>query len=215
MRRHEVDYALYLVTDPGLLEGRDVVEVAGRAIDGGVTVIQHRDKAATDERYLETARRLCDLCRDRGVTFIVNDRVHLVAELDADGVHVGQEDMALAQARAGLGPDRIIGVSVSTVDEAVDAQRGGADYLGISPVFSSPMKTDAADETGLMGLRRIREAVRIPLVGIGSLDVTNAADVIRNGADGVAVIRAILAEPDPLEAARRLVEQVRAGRSHR
>jgi thiamine-phosphate pyrophosphorylase len=210
---HEPDYSLYLVTDPGLLAGRDPVDVVGRAIDGGVTVVQHRDKDAPDGDYLSAAAPLRALCARRGVAFIVNDRVHLVRDLGADGVHVGQKDMALAGARRLLPSGAVIGVSVSTVAEALEAEAGGATYLGVSPVFGSPMKTDAPAETGLDGLRAIRRAVTIPLVGIGSIDETNAALVVGAGADGVAVIRAILAAPDPAPAARVLREQIRKGLS--
>jgi len=208
-----LDLSVYLVTDPRLLAGRDRVDVVARAIDGGATVVQYRDKDASDEIFLEAGAPVARLCRDRGVAFIVNDRVHLVSALQADGVHVGQGDAALGEARRILGPGSIIGVSVSTVDEAVAAESGGADYLGVSPVFDTPSKIDTPAATGLDGLRRIRAAVRIPLVGIGGVDATNAAEVVAAGADGVAVIRAILAAPDPCEAARTLLGIVRDGRA--
>jgi thiamine-phosphate pyrophosphorylase len=215
VKKSDVDYSVYLVTDPRLLADRDPLEVIGRAIEGGATVVQYRDKTCSDGDYLDAARPISELCRQMDAAFIVNDRVHLVPFIEADGVHVGQEDMALADARASLGPDAVIGVSVSTVAEAVTAEQGGADYLGISPVFSTPSKPDTPPETGLAGLMEIRRAVALPLVGIGSVDASNAADVVRHGADGVAVIRAILDAPDPCEASRKLAEQVELGRKQR
>ncbi|MDD5309147.1 MAG: thiamine phosphate synthase [Deltaproteobacteria bacterium] len=198
------DWSVYLVTDRACLGGRDLAEVVAAAVRGGASVVQLREKDAGDALVLSEGRRVRDVCRARGVLFIVNDRPDLALELDADGVHVGQSDVALPEARRILGRDRIVGVSVGNREEAEAAERNGADYLGVSPVFDTPTKTDAGAATGLFGLAAIRKAVRVPLVAIGGVDESNAASVIRAGADGVAVVRAIMAATDPEAAAARL-----------
>jgi thiamine-phosphate pyrophosphorylase len=198
------DWSVYLVTDRAYLGGRDLAQVVSAAVRGGASVVQLRDKDADDALVLSEGRRVRDACRALGALFIVNDRPDLALALDADGVHVGQSDAALPEARRILGQRRIVGVSVGTPGQAAAAERGGADYLGVSPVFDTPTKGDTGAATGLAGLAAIREAVRVPLVAIGGIDETNAVSVIRAGADGVAVVRAIMAALDPEAAARRL-----------
>lgn len=213
LRTGTVDWSVYLVTDRSLLGDRDLAEVVAAAVRGGAGVVQLREKSGGDDAILCEGARLLAVCRRLGAVFIVNDRPDLAYALGADGAHVGQSDMALAEARRILGPDRLVGVSVSTVEEAKTAAAGGADYLGVSPVFETPTKTDTARAAGLEGLRAIRAAVRLPLVGIGGIDETNAAQAIRAGADGVAVVRAILAAPEPQAAAARLKNTVLAARA--
>ncbi len=210
-----IDYRVYLVTDRRLLNGRRLDEVVEQAILGGTGIVQLREKHASDTEILEWGGRLRDLCRAHGACFILNDRPDLARELDADGVHVGQSDASYAEARRVLGSERIVGVSVSTVDEARAAEIAGADYLGISPVFDTPSKIDTPTATGLEGLRDIRRAVTLPLVGIGGVDASNAAAVVAAGADGVAVIRAIMGEPNPATAARNLRQAVGEGLARR
>ena len=149
-------------------------------------------------------RALREWLRARGVPFLINDDVDLALACDADGLHVGQGDLPCAEARRRLGPQRLVGVSVSTVAEAAQAMRDGADYLGVSPIFSTPTKPDAPAPTGLAGLCAIRAAVRLPLVAIGGIHAGNATDVLAAGADGIAVVSAILAAPDPRAAAQAL-----------
>ncbi len=148
----------------------------------------------------------------RGIPLIINDRLDVALAVGADGVHLGQSDMPLAMARAIVGDTLLIGISAESVADAVAAEEGGADYLGVSPVFATPTKSDTAPALGLEGLRAIRRAVRIPLVGIGGLDRGNAAAVIEAGADGVAVVSAIVAAADPAQAARELVQEIRRAR---
>lgn len=172
--------------------------------------MQLRMKGAPVGEIAEVGRDLQALCRAAGVTFIINDRVDVVLAVEADGVHVGQEDLPATTARTLLGPGRFLGVSAATVDEAVAAERAGADYLGVGAVFATGTKADAGAPVGLERLREIRKAVRVPLVGIGGITVENAADVIRAGAQGVAVITAVTLADDVAEATRRLREQVDA-----
>lgn len=198
------DYSLYLVTDELLAGSRGVEAAVHAAVAGGVTVVQLREKQTTGRAFLERACALGEWLRGRGVTFIVNDRIDIALACGADGVHVGQEDLPCRVARRLMGPDRIVGVSVSTVAEALQAEADGADYLGVSPVFSTLTKTDTPEPTGLAGLTAIRAAVRLPLVAIGGIHVGNARQVLAAGADGIAVVSAILTAPDPCVAAREL-----------
>lgn len=206
------DYAVYLVTDAALAGGRPVEDVVRAAVDGGVSVVQFRDKHAPFPDLLARAGRLRDFLRERGIPFIINDRADLALACGADGLHVGQEDLPCRLARRLLPADAVLGVSVSTVAEAVEAEREGADYLGVSPVFDTPTKTDTPRATGLDGLKAIRAAVSLPLVAIGGIHAGNARDVIAAGADGVAVVSAIMSAPDPRAAAQAIRAAVWSGR---
>ena len=207
-----MDWSLYVITDRGLSKGRSHLEVMRAAIEGGATAIQLRDKEATTRELVEVGRALRELARQRGVAFIVNDRVDVALAVDADGVHVGQDDMPARLARKLLGLDKIVGVSASTVEEALQAQADGADYVSASPVFSTPTKPDAAPPTGLEGLRAFVEALRVPVVAIGGINEGNVGEVIKAGAAGVAVISAVVAAPDVAEAARRLRQRIEEAR---
>lgn len=207
-----LDYSLYLVTDRGLAQGRPVSEVVRRAVQGGVTVVQLREKEASGRRFLEEAWRLKELLAEYQVPLIINDRLDIALAVDAEGVHLGQDDLPLEVGRELLGPAKIIGISVSTEAEAEAAARGGANYLGVSPVFATPTKTDTPPPVGLEGVARLRAAVDIPLVGIGGIHSANAGAVIQAGCDGVAVVSAIMAAPDPQQAARQLWEEVQRAR---
>jgi thiamine-phosphate pyrophosphorylase len=210
-----IDFGLYLVTDRVLSGGRPLEQIVRESAEGGVTVVQLREKDSGAREFLDQAFALRQVTAELAIPFIINDRVDIALACRADGVHLGQEDMQCVLARRIAGEDMIIGVSVSTVDEAVEAEADGADYLGVGPLFATPTKPDAVPATGLGVLRSIRRAVRIPVVGIGGLTCANAGDVIRAGADGVAVVSAIIASPDPREAARALrsaVDEARCGR---
>jgi len=207
-----MDWSLYVVTDAGLARGRSHLEVVHAAIAGGVTVVQYREKEATTRRMVEEAQELRELCREVGVPFIVNDRLDVALAVDADGVHMGQDDMPAPLARKLMGPDRILGVSVSTVAEAIQAQSDGADYISVSPVFSTPTKPDAPQPTGVEGLRAIVRAVGRPVVAIGGIKAHSAAQLIHAGAAGVAVVSAIVAAEDVEAAARELRAAVEAAR---
>jgi thiamine-phosphate pyrophosphorylase len=157
---------------------------------------------------LDAARAIAPMCRAAGVTFIVNDRVDVAMIAGADGVHIGQDDLPAGEVRRLMGPRAVIGVSAATVEEAIAAERAGADYLGVGAMYATGTKSDAGAPVGVSRVAEIRQAVRLPLVGIGGVTMANAAAVIRAGADGVAVITAVTLADDMVEAVRRLREAV-------
>lgn len=199
---------LYGVTDRAWLAGRTLPDMVREAIAGGATFIQLREKHAPAAEIAELARAIMPICREACVPFVIDDEVELAREVGADGVHVGQEDMAAARAREILGPRAIIGVSAQTVDEALAAQAAGADYLGVGALIPTPTKPDAADVTAAE-LERICAAVEIPVVGIGGLHAATL-DVLRgSGVAGAAVVSALFAASDPRAAAKELAEGLR------
>lgn len=198
------DYSLYLVTDRSLSLGRSTAEVVAEAIRGGVTCVQLREKSCSTREFVAEAKALEQLLRPLGIPLIINDRLDIAMAVGAEGVHLGQKDMMLQDARRILGKDRIIGISVESVEDALEAAADGADYLGVSPVFGTPTKTDTAAPLGLKGLAAIRAAVDIPLVAIGGINSTNCALVIDAGADGLAVVSALVSAPSPKDAATKL-----------
>ena len=209
-----IDYSLYLVTDRSLARGRASSDVVREAVAGGVTCVQLREKNCGTREFLEEARAFQAALRGTGVPLVVNDRVDVALAVDADGVHLGQQDMALADARRLGPPGWIIGVSAECVEDAIRAEREGADYIGVSPVFATPTKIDTARPLGLEGLRQMRAAVKIPLVAIGGIHAGNAREVIRAGADGLAVVSAIVSADSPREAARQLRREIEAARHY-
>ncbi len=204
MRPQCIDYSLYLVTDRELSRGRTTLEIVEAAVSGGVTCVQLREKTASTREFIREALKIRPYLRDANVPLIINDRLDVALAVEADGVHLGRKDMPLAMARAIVERRMIIGISVESPEDAVAAEKGAADYLGVSPIFATPTKTDTAPALGVAGLRTIRQAVSLPLVGIGGVNPGNAAEIIRNGADGVAVVSAIVAAEDPARAARNL-----------
>ena len=201
MKLQDIDYSLYLVTDRGLARGRSTLEVVSAAVKGGATVVQLREKDCSTRKFIEEALNIRGFLMTHNVPMIINDRLDVAQAVKADGVHLGQTDMALEMARSILGDTMIIGISAESLQDAIEAEKGGADYLGVSPIYTTPTKTDTAPPLGLKGLRAIRKAVKLPLVAIGGLNRDNAAEVIRSGADGVAVVSAIVAAVDPETAA--------------
>jgi thiamine-phosphate pyrophosphorylase len=188
------------------------VAVVDEALAGGVGMVQLRDKDSrlTDEQRFRLGQQLQRLCRQREALFFVNDDVELAVRLQADGVHVGQDDMALSEVRQRVGEAVYIGVSAGTVEEALAAKTGGADYLGVGAMYATASKADAGDPIGPAGLKRIRDAVgpELPIVGIGGITSDNGGAVIQAGADGLAVISAISRAHSPREAAERLLQTV-------
>ena len=201
MKPKKIDYSLYLVTDRGLARGRSTFDIVKAAVSGGVTCVQLREKDCSTLEFIEQALAIKNFLEEREVPLIINDRLDVALAVAADGVHLGQSDMPLETARKIAGPSMLIGISAESVQDAVEAEKGGADYLGVSPIYATPTKTDTVPPLGLEGLRKIRKRVEIPLVGIGGLNTSNAAEVIRNGADGIAVVSAIVAAEDPGTAA--------------
>lgn len=202
-------YDLYVITDEAISNGLSHVEVAKRAIAGGADVIQLRSKNCGCPELVFVGRALCALTKKTGTLFIINDRLDVAIACGADGVHLGQDDTCASVARQIAPPGFIIGVSVGTIDEAVRAERDGADYIAVSPVFPTASKGNAGPGHGLDVLRKIRNKVTIPVIAIGGISQENAQDVIAAGADGVAVISAVVGSPDITRAARELKAIVR------
>ncbi len=194
---------VYAVTDRAWLEGRTLADCVKEAIDGGATFVQLREKDAPREEIVKLANELLPICREMDVPFVIDDEVEIALEVGADGVHVGQEDMACERARAMLGPDAIVGVSAQTVEQALEAQAAGADYLGVGALIPTPTKPDAVDVT-FDQLRDICAAVDIPVVGIGGLNARTVAQLAGSGVDGAAVVSAIFAAEDCEAAAHEL-----------
>lgn len=195
---------LHMLTDQASARGRSTRSVAAAALDGGATVIQLRAKAASTRTLIQEGLALRRLTRERGALLIVNDRIDVALAVEADGGHVGQDDMPASLARRLLGPRRILGVSAATLAEATAAASAGADYLGIGPIFTTATKADAGPATGVALLTEIAHCLPLPLVAIGGINARNAAPVIQAGAAGIAVISAVVGAEDITAAARDL-----------
>ncbi|SEL66270.1 thiamine phosphate synthase [Haloferax larsenii] len=207
----------YLVTQTDLSGDRSTTEVVEAAVDGGVDFVQLREKHATARERYVLASDVRELTAEAGVPFVVNDRIDIAAAVDADGVHLGDDDLPIAAARDQLGRDAIVGRSVSTVEAARAAEDAGADYLGVGAVFATDSKDidDDEYEIGVERVAAVADAVSIPIVGIGGITASNAADVVAAGADGVAVITEITGADDPEAATRQLATAVDDGRNRR
>ena len=201
---------LYLVTDRDLSLGRSLEDVVSEAVKGGVTIVQLREKDASTGEFVALARRLMSILKPLGIPLIINDRVDVALAVDADGVHIGQSDMAYADARRLLGPDKIIGMSVESLEDLEAANALDVDYVGISPVYGTPTKTDTAEPFGLEGLRRAVEMSVHPTVAIGGMNARTIGEVMEAGADGVAVVSAICSAEDISKAASELKTIVEA-----
>lgn len=204
MRRE--DLRLYLVTDRPLSLGRDIDWIVEEAVKGGATMVQLREKDCSTREFIELAAKLMETLKPLGIPLLINDRIDVALAVDADGVHIGQSDMPYKTARALLGPDKIIGLSVENMEDIRVANELDVDYVGISPVYSTHTKTDTAAPFGLDGLR---EAVKLsvhPTVAIGGMNMKTAKDVMTCGTDGIAVVSAIVSADSPCEAARNLLE---------
>ena len=197
------DLLLYAVTDRTWLNGRTLYEQVEEALQGGATFIQLREKNLDQEHFMEEAVELKKLCKQYHVPFVINDDVEIAARIDSDGVHVGQSDMEAGDVRAKLGPDKILGVSAQTVEQAILAEKRGADYLGVGAVFSTGSKADA-DDVSHETLKAICEAVSIPVIAIGGISVNNISQLKETGICGIAVISAIFAQKDITAATKEL-----------
>lgn len=202
--KHNIDYTLYLCTDRELMTAATVEESVRLAIEGGCTVVQLREKACSSLEFYELALRVKKITGENGVPLIINDRVDIALATGADGVHVGQSDIPAAQVRKMIGKDKILGVSAANLEEAVGAQKDGADYIGVGAMFSTATKTDARLVT-MEELKKIKDAVRIPIVVIGGINQQTAPLFKGMGIDGLAVVSAVVAQPDIAAAARELV----------
>lgn len=208
MKCDKKDLLLYAVTDRRWLGGRRLVDRVEEALKGGVTFVQLREKDLDEERFLEEAREIKELCGRYQVPFVINDNVGIAQAVDADGVHVGQSDMEAGDVRARLGQDKIIGVSAQTVEQALLAESRGADYLGVGAVFATGSKADAS-EVDHETVKAICQAVHIPVIAIGGITRENVGALAGTGVCGAAVISAIFAQEDVEEETRKLKEAVR------
>jgi thiamine-phosphate pyrophosphorylase len=199
----EIDYTLYLVTDRELMAAATIEECVEQAILGGCTVVQLREKTASSREFYQTAVKLRELTTRLNVPLIINDRVDIALAVNADGVHIGQGDLPYEEVRRIIGPDKIVGVSVSNVAEAQEAATQGADYLGVGAMFPTGTKTDS-NLTSLVELWRIREIITIPIVVIGGINKDTVPLFKGTGIEGIAVVSAVVAQKDPAAAAREL-----------
>ncbi|HOW86890.1 MAG TPA: thiamine phosphate synthase [Candidatus Aminicenantes bacterium] len=199
-----IDYSLYLVADAGYAAGRDLAGLVDAAVDGGVTIVQLRAKSLGGAAFAALASDVAARLARRGVPLLINDRVDVALACGAAGVHLGQDDLPVAAARRLLGPRGIIGLSVNTAEEARRAERDGADYVGAGPAFATSTKQTELAVLGPAGIGRIKAAVRLPVVAIGGIGAAGAAEMAAAGADGVAVVSAILGAPDARRAAEEL-----------
>jgi len=198
---------LYLVTDRSMLHQGTLIDLVRQAVDGGVTAVQLREKTIESGEFYHLALELKHELKQSGVPLIINDRVDVAAAVGVDGVHLGREDLPVEAAKKILGPDIFIGMSVNTPDEALDAQRRGAHYLGAGPAFSTTTKSDIQPVLGPEGLKRVVDAVRIPVIAIGGINSANIHQLTGVGLDGVALVSAICASHNPRREAAILLER--------
>lgn len=198
---------LYLILDKGSLKSGDPLKIAQAALSGGVDIIQLRDKISCARDIIKYGRRLKGISEKRGSLLIINDRVDICQIIDADGVHLGQGDISLKEARSILGKDSFFGVSCHNIDEAIKADKEGADYIAIGPIFKSPTKPELKPK-GVKFLKEVGVRVRSPIVAIGGINERNVARVVKSGADVVAVASAVLREKDVKKAVSSLKEEI-------
>ena len=209
----KVDLRLCVITDAGMIGNRSMERVVVDAVDGGATLIQYRDKSSSMRQKYEAASALCGVVRTKGVPFIVNDHVDLALGVGADGVHLGQDDLPAAAARRVLPDAAVIGVSVGSVAEAVDAESDGADYVSVGPLYTTGTKPDAGAVVSREIVREIVQTVNVPVVAIGGINELNVAEVVGLGVSGVAVVSAVMTAEEPRRATRRIVDSMGCARS--
>jgi thiamine-phosphate pyrophosphorylase len=199
----------YIITNADITPGRDHIQGAWEALQGGADVIQFREKNMDTGDMIRVCRIIQDLCRQYGAIFIVNDRVDVALAIDADGVHVGQQDMTADIARRLIGPQKILGVSAGNLERAKKAEADGADYVGVGMIFPAGLKKDLRAAKGVELLREVSQAVTVPVVAIGGIDHSNAALCIKAGAQGCAVITAVIGALDVRQATANLAQVIR------
>ncbi|MBO6105006.1 MAG: thiamine phosphate synthase [Methanobrevibacter sp.] len=205
MRKEDIDYSVYLVTDRRNKTDEEFLNIIEEAIKGGTTIVQLREKTASTKEFYELALRVKEITSRYGVPLLINDRIDIALAVDSEGVHIGQDDMPADIAREIIGDDKILGVSASTVDEAKKAEMDSADYIGSGAVFPTATKDDA-DSVSKEELKEIVDSIDIPVVAIGGITVKNANTLKGSGIAGFSVVSAIMSAEDPKEASRKLKE---------
>lgn len=210
-------YDLYLVTDEKMSLERDISYVVEQAVEGGVTMVQLREKELNTREFIKRSLNLKKLLSKYDVPLIINDRVDIALAVEADGVHVGQSDMPYEYVKRLIPKKMMLGLSVETLDQAVEAEKYDLDYLSVSPIFFTPTKTNLYREWGIEGLRKLRSITKHKLIAIGGINSSNVAEVIRAGADGVAVVSAICAAEDPKATSKELksiIEKIKKSKTN-
>jgi len=201
------DFGLYFITDSKLTK-KTVIEDVKSAIKGGVKIVQYREKNADTKQMIEEAKEIKEICKKSNALFLINDRIDVVLAIDADGVHLGQEDMPYEYARKLLGNDKIIGLSAHSLKEALQNQEAGADYTSIGPIYYTTTKKDAKAPIGLEPIRELKDKLKIPFVAIGGINETNIDDVLTAGAKNIAIISGIVAKENVEECVRNFIRKI-------
>lgn len=205
----EIDF--YLVTDSGLSKAGTLSDVE-KAVAAGCRIIQYREKSISTKEMILEAAKIKEICGNEAI-FFVNDRVDVALAVDADGVHIGQDDMPIETARRLLGPDKIIGLSVHNVEEALNAEKMSADYIGLGPIFNTSTKKDAGNGIGPESIRAVKDAIKIPVVAIGGINKQNSESVILGGADSLVAISAVVRSDDVEQETRDFIDLIQRTRS--
>ena len=203
-----IDWKLCLVADSEAAKGRYLLKLIEKGVDSGVTLVQLRAKGMPTRKFLQLALQTAELLKAKGFPLIINDRIDVALACGAEGIHLGQDDLPLSYVRKILGKKKCIGISVNTLKEAEEAEKGGADYLGVGPVYDTSSKRDLKAILGPSGLKVIREKVKIPILAIGGINAENVMEVMSCGADGIAVISALIGAEDISEATRELIKKI-------
>ena len=203
-----INWKLYFIADFESAGGKDLVWVVKEAVKGGVGIVQLRVKTLSTHEFLNLGKEIHNFLKKKGIPFIVNDRIDIALALNADGVHLGQQDMPLSIARKLIGKSKLIGISVNNLKEALEAERGGGNYIGVGPVFPTSTKPDIRTPIGIEGLRKIRERVKIPVIAIGGINKSNAKIVYSAGINGVAVVSAILSSSNPMKSTQEILKEL-------
>lgn len=200
----KVDYSLYLITDRRFLKNKTICDAVEEAIKGGVTLVQVREKEASTREFYNVAVKVKEVTDKYNIPLLIDDRIDIALASNCSGVHLGQSDMPICEARKILGNEKLIGISAGNIDEAIEAQNEGADYIGVGTIFYTGTKKDIKKPIGIRGLENIVESINIPSVAIGGINLENAEYVMKTGTNGLAVISAIMAESDIRSAAEKL-----------
>ncbi|WP_025028738.1 thiamine phosphate synthase [Caldalkalibacillus mannanilyticus] len=204
------DFHLYVITGEQFYPQQEYLAVIEEAILGGADIVQLREKNKTKKELLEMAKKLKELCSKYHVPFIVNDHIDIALAVDADGIHLGQDDLPLSEARRILGSEKIIGISTHAIEEAIEAERNGADYIGVGPIYETKSKVDVVDPVGLSYIKEVVSQTKIPFVAIGGIKLHNLDKVLEAGAQRICVISAIVGAENVKEAASQFSSRIRA-----